>query len=84
MPPNFNTPRFIQFLKQDLAVSDHEISVVLRDPDLGNGPLSILLWKYGLITIEQLGQIFDWFESQGTGCPVLQYAATAHHAPSRY
>lgn len=74
MPPQFNTSRFIQFLKQDLAIADHEISVVLRDPDLGKGPLSILLWKYGLITIEQLGQIFDWSEYQATYCPVLHYA----------
>lgn len=73
MPPNFNTPRFIQFLKHDLAVSDHEISVVLRDPNLGNGPLSILLWKYGLINIDQLGQIFDWLEYQGNQCPVIHY-----------
>ncbi|MGJ3249069.1 MAG: DUF2949 domain-containing protein [Elainellaceae cyanobacterium] len=68
-----NMFRFIQFLKQDLAVSDREISVVLRDPDLSNGSFSMLLWKYGLITIEQLEQIFDWFDAQGAICPVLQY-----------
>ncbi|MEB3212664.1 MAG: DUF2949 domain-containing protein [Leptolyngbyaceae bacterium] len=76
MPPNYNTPRFIQFLKKDLALSDPEISVILRDPDLGNGPLSILLWKYGLITIDQLSQIFDWLEYQATGCPVIHYTET--------
>lgn len=77
MPPNFNTPRFIQFLKQDLAVSDQEISVILRDPNLGNGPLSILLWQYGLINLDQLGQIFDWFETQTLACPLLQSTEVA-------
>lgn len=81
MQTPFNTTRLINFLKQELALSDQEMSVVLRDPDLGHGPLSILLWKYGLVSIDQLGQIFDWLDDQNSGCPAMQYADVSSHFP---
>lgn len=55
--------RLIQFLQDDLAVSSAEIDVLLRHPEQAHAPLHIILWQYGLITIQQLTQIFDWLEA---------------------
>ncbi len=60
---NSNTP-LIQFLQHELAISPAEIDVLLRHPEQDYAPLPMLLWQYGLITLQQLAQIFDWLEAQ--------------------
>ncbi len=52
--------QLIQFLQHDLALSDQAITIALKHPDREIAPLQMILWQYGLITIEQLNQIFDW------------------------
>ncbi|NEQ28748.1 MAG: DUF2949 domain-containing protein [Microcoleus sp. SIO2G3] len=54
--------RFIRFLQEDLAISASSIAIAQRqgqDPGL----LPMILWQYGLVTIDQLDKIFDWLES---------------------
>lgn len=55
--------RLIQFLQDELAISPSSIAVALRQSEQDPGPLPMILWKYGLITLEQLDQIFDWLET---------------------
>lgn len=54
--------RFICFLQEDLAISAASIAIVLRHRESDPGPLSMILWQYGLVTLEQLDQIYDWLE----------------------
>lgn len=70
MTPNTYT-RFIRFLQEELCVSQASIAFAekaqatseekqkYRDPN----PLSMILWQYGLVTLEQLEKIFDWLET---------------------
>ena len=53
----------IQFLQNDLAVSQDSINMALRHCEQDPGPLPMVLWQYGLITLEQLEQIYDWMEA---------------------
>jgi Protein of unknown function (DUF2949) len=55
--------RLLDYLQQQLAVSEASIAIALRHCEQDPGPLPIVLWKYGLITLEQLDQIYDWLES---------------------
>ena len=55
--------RLIQFLKDELAIPASAIAVALRHQENAANPLPMVLWQYGLITIEQLDQIFDWMET---------------------
>lgn len=55
--------RFINFLQEDLAISAASLSVALRHREQDPGPLPMILWQYGLITMEQLEQIYDWLET---------------------
>lgn len=59
--------RLIRFLQEDLAISRASIDVAervggneqrQRDRDLNSLPM--VLWQYGLVTLEQLDKIFDW------------------------
>lgn len=53
----------IQFLQNDLAVSQDAINMALRHCEQDPGPLPMVLWQYGLITLDQLEQIYDWMEA---------------------
>lgn len=54
--------QFIAFLQERLALSGAEIAVALRHRERSHGPLPMILWQYGLVSLDQLSQIFDWLE----------------------
>lgn len=55
--------RLIHFLQEELAVSTSSISIALRHVEQDPGPLPMILWQYGLVTLEQLDRIYDWLEN---------------------
>ena len=63
---------FIHFLKDELAISSASIEVIERAsstsdlsyPKLDSSALPMILWQYGLVTLEQLDKIFDWLENR--------------------
>jgi hypothetical protein len=59
--------RLIEFLEQDLAIPTSAIALGLRHHQNQSAPLPdnllpMVLWQYGLLTIEQLDQVFEWLE----------------------
>jgi hypothetical protein len=54
--------RFIRFLEEELALSADSLAMAMRQREQDPGPLPMILWQYGLITIEQLDLIYDWLE----------------------
>ncbi|MEH1975251.1 MAG: DUF2949 domain-containing protein [Nostoc sp.] len=56
--------RLLNFLHNELELSNADIAVALRHCELENGPLPMLLWQYGFVDLEQLGKIFDWLAEQ--------------------
>ncbi|MCG6135409.1 MAG: DUF2949 domain-containing protein [Nostoc sp. LLA-1] len=55
--------RLIHFLQEDLSISSASLAVALRHREQDPGPLPMILWQYGLITLEQLEKIYDWLET---------------------
>jgi Protein of unknown function (DUF2949) len=56
--------QLIQFLQDELAIPDNSIALALRHgEDRSPNTLSMVLWQYGLVTLEQLDRIFDWMEA---------------------
>lgn len=55
--------KFIRFLQDDLAISASCLQIALRHREQDPGPLPMILWQYGLVTIEQLERIYDWLET---------------------
>lgn len=54
--------QLINFLQKELALSAAAIAMALRHSEQDPGPLPMILWQYGLVSLEQLEQIFDWLE----------------------
>lgn len=55
--------KFLRFLKEELALSNDSIAIAQRHSQRNTDPLPMLLWQYGLVTLEQLEQIYDWLET---------------------
>lgn len=54
--------KLIRFLNEQLAVSTDELKIAVRQSDATYGNLPMVLWQYGLISLSQLEQIFDWWD----------------------
>ena len=52
--------QLIKFLKWELSISDSAIATALRHQEEDGNQLPMILWQYGLVTLKQLDQIFDW------------------------
>ena len=63
MEHNSTDGKLINFLQEQLALSPLAIAMALRLGEQNPGPLPMILWQYGLISLEQLEQIFDWLAS---------------------
>lgn len=54
--------QLIHFLQEELSLSASSIAIAVRHSEQDPGPLPMILWQYGLVTLEQLERIFDWLE----------------------
>ena len=55
--------RLVRFLQDDLAIPSASIDLAVRQGEEAPNQLPMLLWQYGLVTLEQLDRIFDWLET---------------------
>lgn len=54
--------RLIAFLQDELSIPTESIQIALRQ-DVFPHLFPMVLWQYGLVSLEQLDQIFDWLET---------------------
>jgi hypothetical protein len=59
---NCGNSQLIHFLQEKLDLSSSSIAIALRHCEQDPGPLPMILWQYGLVSLEELDQIFDWLE----------------------
>lgn len=61
--PTHTYYRFIKFLQEEINLSQDSIAIAQRNVDHNLGLIPMVLWQYGLVTIEQLDRIYDWLET---------------------
>jgi hypothetical protein len=54
----------LRFLRHQLGLSESALALGLKQAELEQAPLPAVLWRYGLLNLEQLAQVFDWQEDQ--------------------
>ena len=52
----------IDYLQTELALPSSSIELAIRQQSSTAGPLPMILLQHGLITLEQVAQIFDYLE----------------------
>lgn len=58
--------QLINFLRGELAIPASDIAIALRRGDQEPTHLPMILWQYGIISLKQLDQIFDWLAIVGS------------------
>ncbi len=61
IPPRSND-QLLRFLREDLVMDDAVLDMALRYREQDPGPLPMILWQYGLVSLHELQRIFDWLE----------------------
>ena len=55
--------KLIRFLQEELAIPDASIALAQKQGEQDPNILPMILWQYGLVTLEQLDRVFDWLET---------------------
>ena len=60
-PPS---PALLRYLRHELGLSDNALQLGLRQSEQEQAPLPVVLWRFGLISLEQLDQVLSWQDRQ--------------------
>ena len=58
------TEALLQFLQRRLGLSPSALELGQRQAELEQAPLPIVLWSFGLLSLQQLEEVFDWQNTQ--------------------
>ena len=48
------------FIKEEFSLNDQAISLAIKHSNLESAPFPIVLWNFGLITVDQYQVLLDW------------------------
>ena len=57
---NYSNRKIISFLIDDIGLEESSIELGLRLSIKNNTPLPILLWSYGILTIDELDELYNF------------------------
>ncbi|MEI6830729.1 MAG: DUF2949 domain-containing protein [Synechococcaceae cyanobacterium ELA445] len=60
LPPS----NLVRYLRQELGLSENALSLGVKQAQLEQAPLPVVLWRFGLISLEQLDQVLSWQDDQ--------------------
>jgi Protein of unknown function (DUF2949) len=52
----------LRYLRQQLGLSENALELGIKQAQLEQAPLAVVLWRYGLISLEQFNQLLDWLD----------------------
>lgn len=55
--------RFIKFLQEELSLSNNSIAIAQKAVADNHVVIPMVLWQYGLVTLDELDKIYDWLET---------------------
>ena len=62
---NYSNRKIIFFLMDEIGLNEYSIELGLKLSIKNNTPLPILLWNYGMLTIEELDKFYTFlFQSK--------------------
>ncbi len=62
---NYSNRKIISFLVDEIGLNESSIELALKLSIKNNTPLPILLWNYGILTIEELDEFYTFlFQSK--------------------
>ena len=63
-PQPLPSRELVRYRRQDLGLSENALNLGLKQAQLEQAPLPVVLWRIGLISLEQLDQVLAWQDTQ--------------------
>jgi hypothetical protein len=54
----------VRYLRHQLGLSENALELGIKQAQLEQAPLPVVLWRFGLISLEQFDQLLSWQEAQ--------------------
>ena len=54
----------VRYLRRELGLSENALALGVKQAQLEQAPLPVILWRFGLISLEQLDHVLGWQDSQ--------------------
>jgi len=58
-PPS---PLLVRYLRQEVGLSQNALELGVKQAEQEQAPLAVVLWRFGLISLEQFDQVLAWQE----------------------
>jgi hypothetical protein len=58
------SPVLVRYLRQELGMTETALGLGLKQAQLEQAPLPVVLWRFGLISLEQFDQVLAWQAAQ--------------------
>ena len=55
---NYSNRKLISFLLDEIGLEESSVELGLKLANKNNSPLPVLLWSYGILTIEELDELY--------------------------
>jgi hypothetical protein len=59
-PPPPPPQALLRYMRSQLGLSESALALGIRQSQLEQAPLAVVLWRLGLISLEQLEQVLQW------------------------
>jgi hypothetical protein len=59
-PQSLPPQALLRYLRQQIGLSESALALGIKQSQLEQAPLPVVLWRYGLISLEQLEQVLSW------------------------
>jgi hypothetical protein len=54
----------VAYLRRELGLSENALELGVKQAQLEQAPLPVILWRFGLLSLEQLDQVLAWQDAQ--------------------
>jgi hypothetical protein len=54
----------VDYLRRELGLSENALELGVKQAQLEQAPLPVIMWRFGLISLEQLDQVLAWLDAQ--------------------
>ncbi len=59
-PQSKPSKKLIDFLQVKIGLSQNALDLGLRQSQIEQAPLPVVLWSFGLLSLQQFQQVLDW------------------------
>ncbi|MFQ6538123.1 MULTISPECIES: DUF2949 domain-containing protein [Aphanothece] len=59
-PQSLPPQALLRYLRHQIGLSESALALGIKQSQQEQAPLPVVLWRYGLISLEQLEQVLSW------------------------